>query len=757
MSQVVERDVASETLLFVYKDHPALMDALFKMVKAYDMHIRVAETIPDTFHGITYMLIAQNEFTQDELSAIFSSRTKVLLITSHEKTFDSCRELISKNTSDHVRVVYVSFDETHQDAVERILWFMLSRTSEISLHMGSTIETQPIKKNVRPPHRFNKNRFTRKRLIISACSFILLLHTFFLIPLAVTTAFMYQAGNSLKDQKVEQTHVQINRAKIAFRLTQGAYALAHPGLQFLFLSVLPDNIMSIEQNALTFIDTSVETSANAHRIASLVLNTHKDIGEIQEARQRILTLQQQVATLEKTSQNVQDRLTYTIGPLEKVREDFQKIASYLSTGSQLIGHMDSLLADNTEKDYIFFFYNNMEIRPGGGFIGSFAHVVFADYTLKSFDIYDVYDADGQLKTHVRPPAAIRDHLDQPHWFLRDSNFSPDFEKNVETAQFFLDRELGIKDIDGAVGMTTTALTYLLKAFGDVYIPDFDETINSENFYITTQTQTEADYFPGSQQKKSFLSTVGRHLMLKMEDANPALLGLAIKQALDEKHLVIYMKDSVVQADINNLGWSGKILNPQCLNPQGCIINHVLPVDANLGVNKANYFVSKLLKLKTVFEEDASIKNELSISYTNTAAPGVSPGGTYKNYVQLYVPSTASIAGLEINGNPIEHYDISHTGLFKIVGTLIQIRPKETVMITLLYNLKERVKQGENTYQIVLQKQIGSFNSDFSLEIAYPEDVLITDLNFKSVAKNHSVLYNSSLSTNKIFVIDFVKE
>jgi hypothetical protein len=162
----------------------------------------------------------------------------------------------------------------------------------------------------------------------------------------------------------------------------------------------------------------------------------------------------------------------------------------------------------------------MELRPGGGFIGSFAVVEFKNYSLYDFKVYDVYDADGQLDAHVEPPKAIRAYLQQPHWFLRDSNFTPDFVENVETAEFFLDKELKLNNFDGYAAITTTGLTYLLKSFGEIYIPDFNETITADNFYLKAQLQSENSFFPGSIQKKSYLSTVGRTILINIEKASP---------------------------------------------------------------------------------------------------------------------------------------------------------------------------------------------------------------------------------------------
>lgn len=753
MRMVVETEHTRERALLVGNVATPFMKALEVKLREYDMAVSHTAALPYSFKDIDYMFVSLDEYTTGELQQIFQSTTRILIITENKKIYNEFTHLINKNTSNTVRVVSLDPHETHTDIIERVLWFMLSQSSETSLNMSPLLEPAP--------HIHKKKSFTfhlsRKRKIVMAICIVVLLHTFFLIPMGISYGLTYTAATALKNQQRDRATASLRAAQTSFKFAQGAYVLAQPGLRFLFFSVFTDNLMKIEENALIFIDNTLQASANVPAIAALILNTHKDVSQIQEARTRIHLLEEQVAALEKSSQTIYDRLTYDIAPTEEVREEFERIFSYLRTGSQLIAHLDSILADNTEKTYIFFFYNNMEIRPGGGFIGSFAKVTFADYTLSTFDVYDVYDADGQLTTHVRPPAPIRDHLDQPHWFLRDSNFKPDFEENVKTAEFFLDKELQIRDFDGAVAITTTALTYMLDAFGEVYVPDFQETITSENFYLKTQSQTETDFFPGSKQKKSFLSTVGRTLLLKMEDADPAKLGIAVKRALDEKHIVLYTKDSSVQTDIDRLGWSGRVLNPQCItNAENCVINHILPVDANLGVNKANFFVSKSMRLKSTFDTKGTSHNELNIAFTNNSPPHVFPGGTYKNYFQMYIPHNARVLRVEVNGDRVT-FDQSRTGFFTILGTLITVQPKETVVVTIAYELAERIKTGENTYQIVLQKQIGAFNHDFSLEVSFPEGVLITNQNFKSVAKNHSVLYNSSLSTNKVFVIEFVKE
>jgi hypothetical protein len=98
-----------------------------------------------------------------------------------------------------------------------------------------------------------------------------------------------------------------------------------------------------------------------------------------------------------------------------------------------------------------------------------------------------------------------------------------------------------------------------------------------------------------------------------------------------------------------------------------------------------------------------------------------------------------------------------SGFFKILGMLLEVQPASSSYINVAYTLKTKAVTGQNTYQVVIQKQIGAFNSDFTFEVYFPNNMFITDQNFKSLAKNNAVGYNSSLSTDKIFVLQFIKE
>lgn len=98
----------------------------------------------------------------------------------------------------------------------------------------------------------------------------------------------------------------------------------------------------------------------------------------------------------------------------------------------------------------------MELRSTGGFIGSFAVLSFENGKLYDMPIYDVYDADGQLKGHVEPPKPIKNILGEANWYLRDSNFDPDFPTSARRAEWFMKKTLNL-DLDGTIAVNVNTL------------------------------------------------------------------------------------------------------------------------------------------------------------------------------------------------------------------------------------------------------------------------------------------------------------
>src|SRR5574340_1269627 len=131
------------------------------------------------------------------------------------------------------------------------------------------------------------------------------------------------------------------------------------------------------------------------------------------------------------------------------------------------------------------FQTNMELRPTGGFIGSFGLLTFDNGRMSELNVSDVYSADGQLKGHIDPPAPIHDYLGEANWWFRDSNWDPDFPTSAKRAEWFLDKEIDQK-VDGVFAIDLGLIKDALRLTGPIFLADYNMDVTSDNLYEKTQ-------------------------------------------------------------------------------------------------------------------------------------------------------------------------------------------------------------------------------------------------------------------------------
>jgi hypothetical protein len=335
---------------------------------------------------------------------------------------------------------------------------------------------------------------------------------------------------------------------------------------------------------------------------------------------------------------------------QSYKADLLKIQRPLLRLSGIIEHLPYLLGAGQEKTYLVLFQNNMELRPGGGFIGSYGLLRLKDGMIASFSVHDVYDADGQLKTHVEPPVALQRYLGVSHLFLRDSNFDLEFAKNAALAASLLN--LSTKErVDGVITLDVSVLRSLLRVVGPVYLPEYNETVNAETFYLSAQTHAEKDFFPGSTQKKDFLQHVAQAILHSLEErgSKPYLdLLTTLDRGLAEKHIMVASADAGIMRILSQNGFAPSLTLTQT-ERISALPDFLGVFSANLGANKADYYLKRSFSQTIMLRADGSREEELTMQFTNTSTPKSPFGGEYKNFQQLVLPETAEIAGIRFDG------------------------------------------------------------------------------------------------------------
>jgi len=443
--------------------------------------------------------------------------------------------------------------------------------------------------------------------------------------------------------------------------------------------------------------------------------------------------------------------------LKEKKTVFSSFNQSLTKFIKFYPYLEKIIENKTNQKFLILFANNMELRPGGGFIGSLGILQIKDYTFEGIEIYDVYDIDGQLTIHVDPPEPIKKYLNLNHWFLRDSNFSPDFWENYQKAKFFLEKSVGWQDFSGGILLTTTAIQKILEAFPPIYLVDLKEKITKDNFYLKTQFYVEKNFFPGSIQKKSFLSSIVRGLILNIENASLKNLLLNLSQLFEEKQIVLAFEEEDYQKIIEELGWGGRLAKPVCFSSfNNCMVNFLFPYEANLGANKANFFINRHYSLKILIDSSGKITNYFTILFKNEAKDDIFPGSNYRNFFQLLLPKTVSIKEIKKDGVLVEDVSFEDKEEFKKIGIFLEIPQKKTVVLEIVYKNEKPITNNFAVLQLIIQKQIGALNSDITLKLSLPKNISIINQNFFPLVKNQEIIYNSYFLTDKIFFIQLKK-
>lgn len=375
----------------------------------------------------------------------------------------------------------------------------------------------------------------------------------------------------------------------------------------------------------------------------------------------------------------------------------------LKAVAELVERLEMLLGATEPREYIVLLQNNMEIRPTGGFMGSYATVNFAKGELQQIKIEDIYTPDGQVKGYVPEPTAIRAYLfDQEHpgWRLRDANWHPDFVESAKAIEWFFN-EGEVKSPNGFAAVTLNPLVDLLQTSGDLRLADYGGlTINADNFYAQAQNHAETDFFPGSTQKRDFLGSVAKQMLFAIME-NPKMapsVAESLITALIHKELLIYIPD-VTGASWKQLGWDGSLRQTQG--------DYLMINEANVGITKANCCIRRRAA-DVIRATPGGMEHQLQLSYANdnpaTPIPPHFWGGGYKNYLRIIVPKEATLTKVliddtQLTADQIETEDFANHRAF---GFLSQVEGGGQSTIKITY----QVPQSSEEYSLLFQKQTG---------------------------------------------------
>jgi len=454
----------------------------------------------------------------------------------------------------------------------------------------------------------------------------------------------------------------------------------------------------------------------------------------------------------------------------------------INLAEETIDTWPSLFGFTGKKTYLVLFQNNMELRPGGGFIGSYGTLTVNNGIFGKMQVHDVYDADGQLSEAIQPPYGLQRYLGATHWFLRDSNFDPDFSVDAKQAAQFLQKETGQK-VDGVIAIDTTFIKNLIGVVGSVDVVDYKVTVTPDNFYLLTETNAEKNFFPGSTQKKDFLRSLTNALMDKLSSEKKIpyeKLAQLFVSSVAQKDLLVSFSDPGVQNvftvnDLSSSLWDGR-------HAENNVADDFLGViDANVGANKANYYINRSITQSTSLSDLAALQTTVEITYKNTSQPTSAFGGDYKDYLRLILPANTTLVSIAFDKKPTQITPaITDPALFtapdftpppgleveqdeeegkSIVGFFFIVPAGSTRVVSVSYRSLSGIDPNAVAfgYNLRLFKEPGTVNDPYQVSLAFPDQITLvgSDKDFTDVGGK--LIYDGYLSQDKDLTARFAKK
>jgi Protein of unknown function (DUF4012) len=549
-------------------------------------------------------------------------------------------------------------------------------------------------------------------------------------------------GVGLGTLQLSVTAAEDGKLTDAYRLAsvaQGSLATASTiGDSLVYLDVVASKPKEEAMHKLGVIEDVAETEvtilSSAKKLQEVADGTSED--SKQTFFQSVADLKNALVTLQKLKAE---------GDLPKsITGKLDDMESLLVPFANTVDTLPELLGFEGKRTYLVLFQNNMEIRPGGGFIGSYGIAELENGRVNSFTVHDVYDADGKLTGHVDPPFALRRYLGASHGFLRDSNFSIDFTQDAVSAMSFLQMETGQK-VNGVIGVDTNFLRSLLTVTGPIKVQDYNETVTPDNFYLLTQTHAEKDFFPGSTQKKDFLRSLLTAITEKLKtdkDISKTQIVKKVGESIAGKHILFAFPDQSLQKlfTVNNLSsslWDGRVKG------ENGFLDFFGVIDANLGANKSNYYIKRTIEQSAAISDKGDMTSTATVTYTNTSTAASPFGGNYKNYVRFVLPANATVDQVKIDNQVKPTVDaITDPSLYKapgfvppqelevektteqgktVVGFLVVVPVGQSKRVSLTYSVPDVVNTNEPTftYNLKIFKQPGTQDDPYALFLTYP--------------------------------------
>jgi hypothetical protein len=291
--------------------------------------------------------------------------------------------------------------------------------------------------------------------------------------------------------------------------------------------------------------------------------------------------------------------------------------------------------------------------------------------------------------------------------MRDANLSADFPTSARLIKQIFQAESGTS-VDGVMAVTPAAIQHVLKVVGNLTVPTFNEVVTPDNLEALIHKHQLAVFVPG-QERKTFTAMLGQELLKKLRALSTAQLVSLITQSepeLKSKDVQVYLGSGPTQALLTKLGLDNTITSAPG--------DTLTVIDSNIGVNKANQFVTANYTDRVTLDAAGTATHSLQITYRFHATDLTQLYGPdrYKTYLRVYVPVGATPGNASgfttpaSAGNQFAASDQPGKAMWAGI-VIVQDGAPKTVTLTWSVPHATSASAGKTSYAVIYQHQAGS--------------------------------------------------
>jgi hypothetical protein len=451
------------------------------------------------------------------------------------------------------------------------------------------------------------------------------------------------------------------------------------------------------------------------------------------------------------------------GILWPLRGQLQEVKEQLATGEELLTESLPILRllpafsgyPETAR-YLIMLQNNDELRPTGGFLGSYVRADIKNFgeieNLKSDDVYHL-DMPAIGKTQYQAPTPISKYLKVENWYLRDANWSPDWPQSARQIQemFIAESSAGgqeVPPLDGILAITPDFVANLLKITGPITVRG--ESYAPENMQALLQYNVEVAYKDddiSSWDRKDIINELINALKDKLMalplNQYPQLIA-RLNESLGRGDLLLYFNNPERQAIALDLGGAGELKNVSG--------DYLMVVDANLAAFKSDAVMKKNISYHLLTEQQG-LKAELRLNYQHTG--GFDWRTTrYRSYTRVLAPlgsELIDIKGVDRAASDFVSYDDNTLGKH-VFGFFWSIEPGQNGEINLSYKLPSRLYENldaNKVYTLFVQRQPGSRIEALSINLEPGKEIIqVSPQNLEGEIKKNGAYWTLKLEKNQ---------